>query len=157
MKMGNNIVIENAKITFRNFSGAESQYNPKGRMNFAVLLDDDTASMLLNDGWNVRMTKPREDEEEGKPYLPVAVSYANMPPKIVLVTSRGKTVLTEETVHLLDYAEIETVDLTLNPYRWNVGDKSGIKAYLKSMWVTIVEDELEHKYRGLPDTAGDGE
>ena len=152
-KQSNNIVIENAKIGFRNFSGAAGKFNPAGRRNFCVFLEEDLATVLEEDGWNVRWLQPREEEESPTPYLQAAVNYDNIPPKIVLITSRGKTILDESNVSLLDWAEVENVDLILNPYHWDVGGKSGIKAYVKSMYVTITEDELEHKYLDVPDSA----
>jgi hypothetical protein len=59
----NNIVIEGARIGFRNFSGKEGQYNPPGRRNFCVFLDDDLAKTLEEDGWNVRWLQPKEDHQ----------------------------------------------------------------------------------------------
>ena len=84
-----NIVIENAKIGFRNFSGEEGQFNPKGRRNFCVFFDTEMAEQLEADGWNIKWlqkkdTDSEEDDKQG--YLQVTVSYDNFPPKIILVT-----------------------------------------------------------------------
>ena len=154
----NNIVIEGARIAFRNFSGKEGKFNPEGRRNFCVFLEYDLALTLEQDGWNVRWLDPVEDGDKPQPYLQVAVSYDNIPPKIILVSSRGKNILDNESVSLLDWAEIETVDMVIRPYNWTLhegtkNEKSGVKAYVKSMYVTIVEDPLEHKYYDVPDSA----
>jgi len=152
----NNITIEGAKIIFRNFSGKESRFNPAGRRNFCVILDPELAKTLEQDGWNVRYLPPRDDDDFEVPYLQVAVNFeGRTPPKIITITNDGKTVLDAESVSVLDWADIENVDLIIRPYNWVLhegtrSEKRGVKAYLKSMYVTIHEDELERKYRTVP-------
>lgn len=148
MPQNDSVVMEGVRIIFRNFTGKEGQYNREGERNFAVLLDEKTANAMAEDDWNVKWLRPREDQEEETPqaYLPVSVSYKGRPPRIVLITSGGRTNLGEEEVDMLDWADIVNVDLIVNPYRWEVNQKSGVKAYLQSMYVTIEEDALERKY-----------
>lgn len=151
MSQQNNLVVENAKIIFRNFSGKEGRFNPAGRRNFCVLLETELADILIQDGWNIKWLEARDEDEERQAYLQVSVNYHNYPPKILLITSRGKTLVTEDTVSMLDWAEIENVDLIIRPYKWGpINDKSGVKAYVKSMYITIVEDAFEHKYNAVP-------
>lgn len=151
--INNNIVIENAKIGFRNFSGEAGRFNPAGSRNFCVFLESELGKVLEEDGWNIRWLQPKDDSEEPRPYLQVRVSYDNIPPKIVLVTKKGKTMMDVSTVNILDWAEIASVDLIIRPYNWSVSGKEGVKAYVKSMYVTIVEDEFESKYYDVPDSA----
>lgn len=153
MSIYRNISIENARIAFRNFSGKEGMFNPAGRRNFCVFLDDDVAKELEKDGWNVHWLEPRNPEEDKQAYLQVTISFAKIPPKVIVITSKNKTVLEEDSINILDWAEIENVDLIIRPYNWEVSGKKGIKAYVKSMYVTIVEDEFEAKYRDVPDSA----
>ena len=148
------LTIKNAKIFSRNFSGKEGKYNPEGRRNFCVHIDDArTAEEMQRDGWNIRWLEPRDDGGERLPFIQVAVSYKNIPPKVVLVSKRGQTRLDEDEVNMLDWAEIENIDLTINPSHWEVNGNSGIKAYLRSAYVTIFEDELDELYSNVPDSA----
>ena len=144
-----NVILEDAQIRFLNFAGREGQYNREGDRNFCVLLNDPLADQMARDGWNIKTLKAREDEPE-RPYIQVSVGYKGRPPRIVMITSRGRTDLGEKEVELLDWVDIKHVDLIIRPYEWVVGGKGGIKAYLKSLFLTIDEDFLELKYSDVP-------
>jgi hypothetical protein len=139
-------MIEDARLLFKNFSGKEGQYNREGDKNFSVVLDDKVAIQMLEDGWNVKYLSSRGEDEEDTPYIQVAVNFNNRPPRVVMITSTSRTYLNEESVSVLDWADIQTCDLIARGYEWTVNGKSGTKAYLQSMFVTIEEDELERKY-----------
>jgi hypothetical protein len=144
--------LENVRIGFRNFEGREGQYNKKGERQFAVFLEDhQLAEELAAEGWNVKFPKEREDkpdpDEPGRdPFLQVSVGFEFYPPNVFLISNDKPTRLTEDEVGMLDWAEIEQVDLVLRPYEWSVNRNSGIKAYLKSGYFTIVTDKFAQKY-----------
>lgn len=155
---GATITFEDTRIIFRNFEGRPSDYNEEGSRNFSVVIDKADYDAMLEDGWNVKMRPPREEGDEPLYHLPVAVGYKIRPPRVVMITSAGRTQLPEDLVFQLDWADIIKVDMIVRASHWNKGGKSGVKAYLQSMYATIREDELELKYAGVPDaTSSQGE
>lgn len=145
-----NLVLQDAVTIYRtNFEGREEQYNRKGDRNFNVLIPPHLVDPLLDDGWNIKATKPHHEEDIVEHYLQVAVSFDPYPPIIFMVTNQ-KTILDENTVVLLDAAYITSMDVIINASTWEVNGKSGIKAYLKKGFFNIEQDELDDKYNDVP-------
>lgn len=162
------VTIENARIFFRNFEGREGQYNEQGVRSFGVALPDDFAEIMARDGWNVKQLRPREEGDAPQSWVPVSVNFGKgRPPRVVLIVDRYnheigdfqqvRTTLGEDEVGVLDFADMANVDLILNPYPYNVNGRAGIKAYLKSIYVTMRLDALEAKYAAVPEIEMDGE
>lgn len=142
-----NVMMEGVVLLFRNFEGREDKFNDKGKRNFSVVLSPDIATAMANDNWNIRTIEAREDGDEPTFLLPVSLRYDIKPPHVVSIAGDKRTNLNEETVGSLDHVDIKNCDLVVRPYFWTMpSGKSGIKAYLKTMFVTIDQDELERKY-----------
>ena len=149
------VVMEGVKIVFRNFIGRPTPFNQEGDRNFGVLLSDEMAEIMNADGWNVKMLEPRPEAaaegEVAQPFLPCFLKYQGRngpvrPPLVVCIGSKKRRNLTEDDVEMLDFADIVNVDLIVRPFAWEMNNKHGIKAMVKSMFVTIEEDYLERKY-----------
>jgi hypothetical protein len=150
-------VFENTRILFRNFAGNEGQYNRAGDRNFCIPLDPAVAEEMEAEGWNVKALRSREPGDPDQPYIQVAVSYRNFPPRVNLVTQRGRTPLTEDMVEMCDWLDIAYSDIIIRPYTWSVGGRTGTKAYLKTMFIRVNEDYLEQKYADLPEVGASGQ
>ena len=149
------ITIEGARITLRNFKGKEGPYNQEGRRNFCVILTDELANKMIDDEWNVRYLKPKEEGDEPTPIIQVIARFDIRPPRVVLLTDTTRTQLDEKSIEVLDYANIKNIDLIARQHYWNMGSRSGYNAYLQTMFVTIEEDELEKKYQVYEDPPED--
>lgn len=151
-----NVIIEDAELLFRNFTGKQGMYNQEGDRSFAVKLPTDVADDMVKNGWNVKTLRLREDEEVPQPYISVAVEYRKgKPPTIIMMSSRGRTVLDVDTVEMLDQVDIEKADVMLNAHDWTMPTgASGRKAYLKALYITINENPLELKYGSIADVSG---
>ena len=143
-----NIIIEGTRILWPNFTGRVEPYNPLGDRMFNVLLSPALAEQMHNAEWNVRWLEPLEEGGEPQAHINIKVQFGRIPPKIVMVTegTNHRTILTEDMVGLLDHADIAFADVVVRPYRWEVNGKTGIKAYLKTLYVTLYQDEFELKY-----------
>lgn len=158
------ITMEGATLLFRNFSGREGPYNQEGVRNFCVILQNDEEpyfhKTLEADGWNVKYLRPREEGDQPTPYLKVGLKYHGRkgtvvrPPTTVMIGSKGRTTLDEDTVEVLDQIDIEYADLIIRPYSWDVNGRTGVTAYLQTLFVTVREDYLQLKYSDVPEIGG---
>lgn len=145
------ITIRNAQIIFKNFSGRPDKYHPKGGDNrsFCVLIPDpEMAQDMANDGWNIRMLKPREEEDGPVPYIQVKVAYGDYPPNIYMISGHRKTLLTEDTVGELDHCRFVKADVRISPYTY-IDRESGeekLSAYCRDLYATVEIDDLAEEY-----------
>ena len=132
------IVVENAKISLKNFSG--NRFNAGGEKNFRLVIEDpEMADAFTRDGWNVKIKA--SDDGDTYMYLPVALGYKNqrLAPKVYMVVDGQRVELTEENVDKLDDVFIESANLVIRP-GYSVDDVTGkmhIKAWLDTMYAFV--------------------
>lgn len=139
--------IDEARIIYRNFSGAPSKFNREGDRNFAVVInDEEIKDALIEEGWNVKIKAPREEGDEPFMYLPVKVKFNERGPKVYLKSGKATNRLDEESIDCLDHVDIVSVDMDIRPYDWEVQGKTGRTAYLQSIWVTQEVDRFADRF-----------
>lgn len=139
--------IDDARIIYRNFTGIGSKFNREGDRNFAVVIDDrDLAGTLIEEGWNVKIKPPRDEDEDPFMYLPVKIKFNDRGPNVYLKTGSAINKLDEESIGCIDNVNILEVDLDIRPYDWSINGKEGRTAYLQSMHVTQEIDRFAERY-----------
>lgn len=139
--------IDDAVITYRNFSGEPSKFNREGDRNFAVVITNpELADALVERGWNIKIKPPREDGDDPFMYLPVKVKFSDRGPSIYLKSGDNVNELDEDSIACLDNIDILSVDLDVRPYDWEVNGKTGRTAYLQSIHVTQRIDRFAARY-----------
>lgn len=145
------LIIEDARILYRNFSGMGSNFNREGDRNFNVIIDDDiTANQMQDDGWNVKFRAPRDPQDSGTHHIKVNVNYRSARgPRVYLHTGKNVVELDENSIGQLDQADIMSCDMIISPFHWERNGDSGLSAYLDTLHVVIKEDPFAHKYANL--------
>lgn len=142
-----NLIIEDARLIYRNFSGAASRYNHEGDRNFCVFIDNpDVVKQLQDEGWNVKIRQPRDEGDSAANYLKVNVSYKFKGPKIVRHIGRTAFDVDESTVAELDMDELESCDLVVAPYHWERDGETGTSGFLQTMHAVVKQDPFYNKY-----------
>lgn len=142
--------IDDAKIIFKNFSGRGDKFNREGDRNFSLLIEDpDTADALIKEGWNVRIKDSRDEDEPPFMRLPVKIKFTDYGPNVYLITGDRRNELDEESISCLDNIDIESVDMDIRPYYWEVNGKTGCTAYLQSIQVIQRVDRFAAKYASM--------
>lgn len=148
----NDLIIEDAELLFKNFEGREERYegrimNSQGSRNFHVIVPEDIVEDLLDAGWNVKILKPRDEGDTPRHMIKVNVSYRFREPEIHMYSGRKDTLLHEDTVANLDYADIMQADVVIHPSEYTKDDGSvGLSGYCTELRVVVQESHFADKY-----------
>ena len=147
------VEIEDARLIFKNFSGAPSKFSREGDRDFCVVIpNQEIADSLVNDknefgaGWNVKIREPRDAGEDPFIFLKVKMTFKGQGPDVFLITNGKMVRLDEESISCLDHVEIAYVDLAIRPYDGEMNGKPFRSAYLKSLYVTQNVDRFAARY-----------
>lgn len=144
--------IDDARIIFKNFEGRGDKYNREGDRNFSLLIEDpNTADALSEKGWNVKIKDSNDPDDLPFMRLPVKVKFTDYGPNVYLITGDRRNELDEESIACLDNIDIESVNMDIRPYDWEVNGRTGRTAYLQSMEVIQRIDRFAAKYAAMDD------
>lgn len=149
------IRIENTRFIYRtNFSGDPERdtFGSDARKANIIIPDYEQAMNLRAAGFNVKETKPHEDEEqdfEPTYFVAINVNYdTKWPPRIYLVSGDAEPVkLDEDSIDILDTCYVLNVNAILNPYE---NSRTGRKSlYVRTMYVEqdVEDDPFASRYR----------
>lgn len=171
MEMTNNrlplLRLTNTRMIFKNFSGKKTDFNTEGDRNFGAVIDPALAEQLEEDGVRVKTLRPRPDDPDSTEtnWIKVKVNFnSRQPPKVHLIKAdpddpenQSKMVqvrLDEETIGQLDWIHPEMVlhvdmNIRFSRYPDRPSRPGGVSNYLDALYVTIVDDPLDRKYRNI--------
>lgn len=139
--------VDDARICYLNFSGVGTKFNREGDRNFALIIPDtELADMLTNNGWNVKVKPPRDEDDTPFMFMPVKIKFNAKEPAVYLKSGASATRLNEDTIGMLDDISIVSVSMDIRPYDWEVNGKSGRTAYLQAIEVIQRIDRFGAKY-----------
>lgn len=145
-KRDNILQIDDARIVYRNFSGAAGKFNQNGERSFSVVIPEECYDELEKDGWHIKRKPPVEDGEEPFNTLPVKVKFMEgRKPTIYISDGETTRQLNEDMVGMIDELNIVSVDMDIRPYHWEMGANSGTTAYLQSILVTFAPDRFANR------------
>lgn len=152
------IFIADTKFIFRtNFEGNpdKDKYHNSYRRGNIIIPTEEQAMELLDQGFNVKATKPREGEEEGfvpTYYVAINLKYGNYyRPHVYLVTNGVAAELEEDRVGTIDDIYVLNVNATLNP---RIDEERGSATlYVSQLYVEqeVDEDPWAERYEWRQD------
>lgn len=147
----NNLRFDGLEFAYApNFSGSDPRgYNSKHERYFDVKLDEDQATSLIDEGWNVRTNA--KDPDNPIYSLRVFVRFDVIPPTVWQITSNNRLRLNENNIAVLDRANIKHIDCVVRPYNWANNGKVGTKAMVDQLYVVIEEDPFFDRYADIPE------
>lgn len=144
----NDVELEDIKIkwAFSHFDGREDTFNAEGDHNFNIILPEDVADKLREEGWNVRSMPGYEEGDPEEHLLKVKISYKFEPPKIYIIKGERKLRADQRDLADIRRDTCEQIDVIITPSRWVNGQNSGITAYAKELYAKVRESRFSAKY-----------
>lgn len=137
--------------SWRNFRGEGTQFNPAGKRNFNVRIDDITlVNTLKSRGFNVREMKKQNEDDETSYYMQIKLQFNQYGPRVIQYVQGNPNgvELDEDTIETLDNADILDCVIKIRPYDWTMATGSqGTTAYLTELAVQIPDNRFGERFQ----------
>lgn len=145
------VLVDDARIIYKNFAGKGDKFNREGDRKFSLLItSQEVADAFIDQGYNVKIKAPRDEDDTPFMYLEVKVKFNNRGPVAYLKSGSNVRMLDEDTIEILDNIAIDSVDMDIRPYDWEANGKTGRAAYLQSIHVTQkIFDRFADRYSDM--------
>lgn len=145
------VLVDDARIIYKNFAGKGDKFNREGDRKFSLLItSQEVADAFIDQGYNVKIKAPRDEDDTPFMYLEVKVKFNNRGPVAYLKSGANVRMLDEDTIEILDNIAIDSVDMDIRPYDWEANGKTGRAAYLQSIHVTQkIFDRFADRYSDM--------
>lgn len=134
------------KWAFSHFDGREDTFNNEGDHNFKIILPEETAMALADEGWAIKTLPGYEEGDPPEYLLTIKISYKYEAPKIYLIKGNRKIRATQRDLADIRRDTCEQLDVIITPSRWVNGPRSGISAYAKELYAKVRESRFSEKY-----------
>lgn len=134
------------KWAFSHFDGREDTFNAEGDHNFTIMLPEETAMKLKEEGWTIREMEGYEEGDPPEFLLKVKISYRYEPPKVYLIKGQRKVRADERDLADIRRDTCDRIDVIITPSRWVHGQNTGISAYVKELYATVRESRFAAAY-----------
>lgn len=148
------------EILFSNLEGRRDQYNAKGDRSFRLKFNDsEFAQQLAEEGWNIKIYTPKNDNYEPYYYMTVKTKFrcdsegVRQDPEIHRVNAKNDILCVAANMGDIDNAyasgKVVRTDLVINPYHWSnpgMGAGEGVTAYLREMWIEVEDSPFAARY-----------
>lgn len=152
----NSVEVVGCRLIFKNFAGRKDKFNEEGRRHVSIVLSEQQADELAEQGYNVKSRPPRQEGDDTLYHLKLNVKFdtAGRPPRVVMVTKKKQTRLDEDIVDLLDDLYIERANVRFRAWEYEPGKRS---AYLQTLFAVVQEDTLGAEFEDIPMDGGHAE
>ena len=125
----------------------------EGKRTIGIFLDDKTAKQMKEEGWYVRMTKPKTDDQTERPYIQATVNFdaEYYEPKVFLVEGDVQTRIKAEDAielqQLFNEGSMLKMDVKISPYtNYSFYDKYGAVAFVDILGFHAEVDPIAAEY-----------